>query len=195
MNVPIDGTTAGLSEDRPQVQPLHQPHQRPLDRPVDPAEAYLREVALFVALHLHRAPGVLWPEHDHPLLDDRAEGEAGGEADDGAEDGEDPAATSDLEALAAQIAAATGLAARPGLGGVPPGHLLVHQIAGAATWTIVGADGDGHDASLRYRLRAGEVLYVPGGWSRTAEPAGDARWTVVVLTPEGPDGPDRPMAG
>ncbi|MDQ0937476.1 hypothetical protein [Streptomyces turgidiscabies] len=180
MNMPIDGTTAGFPEDRPQVQPLH--------RPVDPAEAYLREVALFVALHLHRAPGVLWPEHDHPLLDDRADDGA----DDEADDGEDPAATPDLDALAAQIAAATGLAARPGLGGVPPGHLLVHQIAGAATWTIVGADGDGHDASLRYRLRAGEVLYVPGGWSRTAEPAGDARWTVVVLTP---DGPDRPMTG
>ncbi|MEW2115617.1 hypothetical protein AB0945_10550 [Streptomyces sp. NPDC005474] len=192
MNMPIDGTTAGSPEDRPQVPPLHQPQRpldrtldRPIDQPADPAEAYLREVALFVALHLDRAPGVLWPEHDHPLLDDGAEDGT----DDGEGDGDGPAAPPDLDALAAQIAVATGLAARPGLGGVPPGHLLVHQIAGAATWTIVGADGDGRDASLRYRLRAGEVLYVPAGWSRTAEPAGDARWTVVVLTPEGADGP------
>ncbi|WP_329214353.1 hypothetical protein OG352_03940 [Streptomyces sp. NBC_01485] len=170
MNMPFDGT-AGSPEGRPQVRAVH--------RPADPAEAYLREVALFVALHLGRAPGVLWPEHDHPLLGDG----------DGADDGEDPAATPDLDALAAQIAAATRLPARPAPVGVPPGHLLVHQIAGAATWNIAGAGADGQGASLRYRLRVGEVLYVPDGWSRTAEPAADARWTVVVLAPDGPDRP------
>ncbi|MER5374846.1 hypothetical protein [Streptomyces sp. NPDC002553] len=170
MNMPIDGPAAGSAESRPQGLPVH--------RPTGPAGEHLREVALFVALHLGRAPGVLWPEHDHPIVGD---GEGLGEV-----DGGDPAATPALDALAAQITAATGLAARPAPAGVPPGHLLVHQIAGAATWTIVGTGGDGRDASLRYRLRAGEVLYVPDGWARTAEPAAGARWTVVVLTPECP---------
>ncbi|MFJ9737034.1 hypothetical protein [Streptomyces sp. NPDC101166] len=167
MNMPFDGPTARSPESRPQVRPVH--------RPTGPAGEHLREVALFVALHLGRAPGVLWPEHDHPLLGD-------GDGD-GADDGGEPAATPDLDALAAQITAVTGLAARPAPVGVPPGHLLVHQIAGAATWNIVGAGDDGRDASLRYRLRAGEVLYVPDGWARAAEPAAGARWTVVVLTP------------
>lgn len=174
MTMPFDGTTAGFPEGRPQV--------RPVRRPAGPAGEHLREVALFVALHLGRAPGVLWPEHDHPLLGD---GDGDGDGD-GADDGTAPAATPDLDALAAQIAAATGLAARPAPVGVPPGHLLVHQIAGAATWNIVGTGDDGQDASLRYRLRAGEVLYVPDGWARTAEPAVGARWTVVVLAPERP---------
>ncbi|SEP61726.1 hypothetical protein SAMN04487983_1001115 [Streptomyces sp. yr375] len=88
-----------------------------------------------------------------------------------------------MDAFAVQVAAVTGLRARSAPGGVPLGHLLVHQISGAATWNIVGAGDDGQRASLRYRLRAGEVLYVPDGWSRTAEPAADARWTVVVLAP------------
>ncbi|MFD4791564.1 hypothetical protein ACFWN1_31905 [Streptomyces sp. NPDC058459] len=167
----------------------------------NPAGEHLREVALFVALHLGRAPGVLWPEHDHPLLS----GDAGGDDCDGCDGGDgdggvggagrdaadvtDPVATPDLDALAAQIAAATGLVARPAPDGAPLGHLLVHQVAGAASWTIAGADSDGQDASLRYRLRAGEVLYVPEGWARTVEAASGARWTVVVLTPGGAGGP------
>ncbi|WP_055527387.1 hypothetical protein [Streptomyces graminilatus] len=175
MTMPFDGSTAGYPEGRPRVRPLHSP--------ADPSAAYFREVAQFVALHLGRAPGVLWPEHDHPPLGD------------GADDGEDPAAAPDLDAFAARIAAATGLAAGPGRVGAPPGHLLVHQIAGAATWDITGVGGDGQGASLRYRLRAGEVLYVPDGWSRTAEPARDARWAVFVLAPEGSAAPDQPATG
>ncbi|MFF3847784.1 hypothetical protein [Streptomyces sp. NPDC002328] len=186
MNMPFDGPTAG--------SPKGPPRARPVQRPAGPAGEHLREVALFVALHLGRAPGVLWPEHDHPLLGD-GDGDGAGVGagvgsdhgtNGGTDDGATPTATPDLDALAAQIAAATGLAARPAPVGVPPGHLLVHQIAGAATWNIAGAGDDGQDASLRYRLRAGEVLYVPAGWARTAEPAAGARWTVVVLTPEGP---------
>ncbi|MEU0677208.1 hypothetical protein ABZ330_30765 [Streptomyces sp. NPDC006172] len=176
MNMPFDGPTARSPESRPQEAPVH--------RLAGPAGDHLREVALFVALHLGRAPGVLWPEHDHPLLGD-GDGDGEGDSEDDG-DGEGPAATPDLDELAVQIAAATGLAVRPAPVGVPPGHLLVHQIAGAATWNIVGADEDGQDASLRYRLRAGEVLYVPDGWARTAEPAAGARWTVVVLTPQRP---------
>ncbi|MFF4935247.1 hypothetical protein ACFY2H_41405 [Streptomyces griseofuscus] len=147
------------------------------------AEDHLREVALFVALHLGRAPGVLWPECDHPLLGDGGDGAAGAERTDAL------AASPDVTVLAAQIAATTGLAARPAPAGTPPGHLLVHQFAGAATWTVAGPAGDGRDASLRYRLRAGEVLYVPDGWSRAAEPTAGACWTVVVLDPDAPETP------
>ncbi|MEV7673171.1 hypothetical protein [Streptomyces sp. NPDC088752] len=169
MNMPVDGPAAGLPQGDPGV--------RPAGGPAGPAGDHLREVALFVALHLGRAPGVLWPEHDHPLVGD------------GAESG---VADPDVELLAAQIAAATGLGARPAPAGVPHGHLLVHQMAGATTWSVVGSGEDGRDASLRYRLRAGEVLYVPDGWSRTAEPTPVARWTAVVLHPDGPEGPERP---
>ncbi|MET9934184.1 MULTISPECIES: hypothetical protein [unclassified Streptomyces] len=172
MNMPVDGPAAGLPPGDPEV--------RPTGGPAGPAEDHLREVALFVALHLGRAPGVLWPEHDHPLVGDEAED---------AEDTADDAVGPDVELLAAQIAAATGLVARPAPVGVPHGHLLVHQMAGATTWSVVGSGEDGRDASLRYRLRAGEVLYVPDGWARTAEPTPVARWTVVVLHPDGPERP------
>ncbi|MFF7240949.1 hypothetical protein [Streptomyces collinus] len=175
MNMPVDGSVAGF--------PQGGSEDGSPGLPVGPAGNHLRETAVFVGLHFGRAPGVLWPEHDHPLLGD------------GQDDAEDRAVPPDVGLLAAQVAAATGLAARPAATGVPHGHLLVHQVAGATTWTVAGAGEDGRDTSVRYRLRAGEVLYVPDGWSRTAEPTPAARWTVVVLCPDGPEQPVRPGTG
>ncbi|MFJ3922116.1 hypothetical protein [Streptomyces sp. NPDC090022] len=143
----------------------------------DRADRHLRELALFLSVHLDRAPGVLWPEHEHPVFDGGT-----GPADPGVR-------ASRLASLAAGLGRLTGLRTRA----VPvgafdtegTGHLLVHQIAGAATWFLTGNGGAGTAPapSLRYRLRPGEVLYVPARWSRRAECTAAASWTVVCLSP------------
>ncbi|MFC5955322.1 hypothetical protein ACFP51_12750 [Streptomyces pratens] len=161
MNLPVDA---------PAAFPEGGPADGAAPGTLGPGEAHLRELAVFLTLHLGRAPGVLWPEHDHPAFDERPGADRA------------PEGTSTPDTLAAGIAAATGMAARLVAAGMPPGHLLVHQIEGAASWSLAGTRDDGGGTSLRYRLRAGEVLYVPDGWSRTAEPTPDARWTVVLLT-------------
>ncbi|WP_199810205.1 hypothetical protein [Streptomyces sp. NRRL S-575] len=102
---------------------------------------HLREILLFLSVHLDRAPGVLWPEYDNPAFDDididdgddgddtdDGDGDAGddtGEADDGdgAEDAEDtdgigagPAGggvcLAQVERFTAELAVLTGLSVR-----------------------------------------------------------------------------------
>ncbi|MDF3299493.1 hypothetical protein [Streptomyces tropicalis] len=198
MNMPVDGPAAGLAagpSGRPEAARAEDAEDG------DPSAVHLRELALFLSVHLDRAPGVLWPEDVHPLLDGLPDGD----------DAADAVRADRLELLASGLAELTGLATRAVAGGVgtggdegeggdgdgtggasvPPGHLLVHQIAGAAVWSLAeGREGGGPCASLRYRLRSGEVLYVPDGWSRRAEPTSGARCTVLVLgsTPPSPAG-------
>lgn len=150
---------------------------------------HLRELGLFLSVHLGRAPGILWPEYDHPAL---VEGPGACEPE---------LADSQLGLLTAQLGCLTGLSARtlavdtadggegaaravrPGDGGGD--HLLVHQIAGAGTWrlsrTRTAAATEPGPTSFACRLRPGEVLYVPAHWSRRAEFTAGARYAVTRL--------------
>ncbi|WP_329447535.1 hypothetical protein OG906_32055 [Streptomyces sp. NBC_01426] len=99
--------------------------------------AHLRELELFLSVHLGRAPGVLWPEYDNPAFGRGDVGEAGeagdvgdvGDGDDtsdacdagdgGDRDGEGGTVPADdgpraarLEAFTGRLGALTGLAVR-----------------------------------------------------------------------------------
>lgn len=43
---------------------------------------HLREIVLFLSVHLDRAPGVLWPEYDNPAFGDVGDGDDLGDGDD-----------------------------------------------------------------------------------------------------------------
>ncbi|MFI9063947.1 hypothetical protein ACIGQE_19010 [Streptomyces sp. NPDC053429] len=174
MDMPDDGSTGCWTGRRPEGEP---------------AALHLRELGLFLSVHLGRAPGILWPEYDHPAL---VEGP-------GACDPE--LVNAQLGLLTTQLGCLTGLSARTvavdtadGGGGatraVRPGagsgdHLLVHQIAGAGSWrlsrTRTTAAAEPGPTSFACRLRPGEVLYVPAHWSRRAEFTAGARYAVTRL--------------
>ncbi|MEV6394698.1 hypothetical protein AB0M39_07930 [Streptomyces sp. NPDC051907] len=135
------------------------------------ASLHLQELALFLSVHLDRTPGILWPEHDHPAFGARP-GPAG------------------LAGLADGLGRLTGLAVRtrPGLRsdsvpGSGSGHRLIHHTAGAVNWQL--RDGSASDAAepLRWRIRPGEVLYVPSHWTWHAELALGTRFVVTHLVP------------
>ncbi|MDJ0381080.1 hypothetical protein [Streptomyces sp. G-G2] len=136
---------------------------------------------MFLFLHLGRAPGILWLQHEHPALTGSLAGFL--------------AACRGLGPWAARLAALAGLPARSAAADATTEqrageaeHLLVHQLEGAATWSLAGAGECGARTSLRYRLRTGEVLYVPAGWSRRVEFTGRACYVVTRLGPV-PGGP------
>ncbi|MEV7022785.1 hypothetical protein [Kitasatospora sp. NPDC093558] len=137
-----------------------------------PAALHLQELVYFLGAHLDRAPGVLWPEHDHPAVRDRT----------------DPGA---LERLAHDLSRLTGLSARcetpgpAGAGLAGGGHLLVHQTRRTALWRLRHDPDGGRAASFRWHLRPGEVLYVPARWSWHAEPAPGSRSVVTRLAAPG----------
>ncbi|WP_405436799.1 hypothetical protein OG373_07215 [Streptomyces avidinii] len=156
---------------------------------------HLREIVLFLSVHLDRAPGVLWPEYDNPAFgdaDDAGALPAGG--------GVRPA---QADRFTAELGDLTGLSVRldrvetPGSapGGGPDAawtaqpegreHLLVHQIAGAVTWQLTGTGESGRRESFQCRLLPGELLYVPAGWSRRYIDAHGAQYAVVCLGPQG----------
>ncbi|MFI5866421.1 hypothetical protein [Streptomyces sp. NPDC051546] len=159
------------------------------------AAPHLREIVLFLSVHLDRAPGVLWPEYDNPAFGDAEDADTLP-----AEGGVRPA---QVDRFTAELAALTGLSVRldrvetPGsalAGGTDavwtaqPGgreHLLVHQIAGAATWQLAGTGESGRPESFQCRLLPGELLYVPPGWSRRYIDAQGAQYAVVCLGPQG----------
>ncbi|QMU78208.1 hypothetical protein GXW83_23400 [Streptacidiphilus sp. PB12-B1b] len=135
----------------------------------DPAALHLQELAFFLSVHLDRAPGVLWPDHDHPALGARA----------------DPLLHREL---ASGISRLTGLALQqgghdPSGRGVAEGHLLVHQTGGSTLWRLDVRAGGGRSAALRWCLRAGEVLYVPVDWAWQSEPATRSRSLITRLVP------------
>ncbi|MCB5179015.1 hypothetical protein [Streptomyces antimicrobicus] len=142
----------------------------PAGRPAG-GRAHAMELALFLAVHYGRAPGVLWPEYD------------------------DPAPAADPYAfplLARRLALLTRLtvAVLPPTAGRGHGHLLVRQLHGSRTWTLTGpptgprggpgAAGAG-ERRFRYRLRAGELLYVPDRWTRRTGPAADGSQDAALL--------------
>ncbi|MEU6017896.1 hypothetical protein ABZ826_28795 [Streptomyces sp. NPDC047515] len=133
---------------------------------------HLRELLLFLSVHLDRAPGVMWPEHEHPALGTPQRPEA-------------------LDGLAAELGLRTGLLASSGRGSRtgggprnPTAHLVIHQTEGAGMWRLRD-DGDEGTGDFRHRLRSGEVLYIPARWSWTVELTPGAQYVVTDLTPPG----------
>jgi hypothetical protein len=139
-----------------------------MGRAPDDGAAYLREIALFLAVHLGRRAGVLWPEHGHPLLRHAA----------------DPSV---LTRLSAEISRHTGLLAysAPGAEGAEsdPQHVLVQQVAGGSTWLLPPSRGE-IPRTACLRLYSGDVLYIPPAHRRVS--VGTVRgsaWIVTVLHP------------
>lgn len=162
-----------------------------MDRPDEDCERaspHLREVALFLSVHVGRAPGVLWPEHDHPAFGDGADAGGRGPADFAGPGGSGVHAAR-LDRFTAELGTLTGLSVRTV--SVPPesppgavsdrDHLLIHQMGGAGTWRLAGPGEDGRPGAFRCRLLPGEVLYVPAGWSHRAECTPRARYAVIAL--------------
>ncbi|MGW6843708.1 hypothetical protein [Streptomyces sp. NPDC054958] len=89
---------------------------------------HLREIALFLSVHLDRAPGVLWPEYDNPAfgdVDDIGDGDDTGEAeevdevdevgdtdDTGAGSAGDGVCPAQVDRFTAELALLTGLSVR-----------------------------------------------------------------------------------
>lgn len=133
----------------------------------DPA-LYCQEIAAFASVFLGRAPGVVWPEHDHPACGPRADEE-------------------DRELLAEKLAELLGRPIRTVRSEqVPlsvraaraPCDTLVHQTEGSGHWTLVpdlGECQDQNNAPLTERpvhiqLRSTEVLYIPPNYSWIIQP-------------------------
>ncbi|MFD5420063.1 hypothetical protein ACFWJT_18800 [Streptomyces sp. NPDC127069] len=95
------------------------------------AAPHLREIALFLSVHLDRAPGVLWPEYDNPAFGDIDDGddtvdtldtldavydEGAGEADDADDTGAGSAGggvcPAQVDRFTAELASLTGLSVR-----------------------------------------------------------------------------------
>lgn len=126
--------------------------------------AHLTELVLFLSVHLDRAPGVLWPEYEHPAL--------------GA-----PEWSQVLDGLALELGPGTDLVARSGGTGGPAAHRVVHQIEGAGTWRLSGDRGGVGADGFQCRLRSGEVLYIPARWSWSVELTPGGRYVLTDLAP------------
>jgi hypothetical protein len=135
------------------------------------AEEHLREVALFLRVHLDRAPGVLWPYFDHPVFDPEA-------------------GTAGMGLLARGLAALTGMPvstvaasaerlACPADTGV--WHMLVHQCSGRSQWSVFPGTAREAAPALSYTLRSGEVLYAPPGRACSVQHSADSRCVVSRL--------------
>ncbi|MFF7728612.1 hypothetical protein [Streptomyces sp. NPDC008001] len=138
----------------------------------------LSELALFVRTHRGRGPGLLWPEHASPDDWDRPPGDlaAGLALRLGC-----PAA--ELQGPGGSFTAPAALPAAlpPAFPYELPYDLLVFQQAGSSGWRLHApgrsaaaggaAEGDGPEL----RLRAGEVLYVPGGYAAHVRQSRGAR--------------------
>ncbi|GGS10557.1 hypothetical protein Snoj_15030 [Streptomyces nojiriensis] len=172
-----------------------------MDMPEEACEQeapHLREIVLFLSVHLDRAPGVLWPEYDNPAFGDPDDADGAGAG--AAGDGVCPA---QADRFTAELASLTGLSVRldrvetagsaPGVGvdavwNGQPGdreHLLIHQIAGAVTWQLTGTGECGRPESFQCRLLPGELLYVPARWSRRCVGAPQAQYAVISLCSTG----------
>ncbi|WP_329316929.1 hypothetical protein OG723_43120 (plasmid) [Streptomyces sp. NBC_01278] len=134
---------------------------------------HVRELAQFLALCHGQGPAILWPEQERV-----------------AHEGQD--ATTVLAAEGRELARLTGLQPtiewhRADEGGARPlstgssGHLLVQQEDGAGTWRLHAVPGA--EESFSCRLRSGEVLYVPPGWSWRADLTPGARLLLTRLGP------------
>lgn len=135
-------------------------------RAPDEGAAYLKEIALFLAVHIRQGgAGVLWLESRHPMLRRTPR-------------------PRDLAFLSAQLSWHTGLRARSSLGaeGAESGleHTLVQQVAGGSAWLLTPQGENPRSASLR--LHSGDVLYVPPLYGRlSVATAADSAWIVTAL--------------
>ncbi|MDX3076292.1 hypothetical protein [Streptomyces sp. MI02-7b] len=129
------------------------------------SELHCQEVAAFASVFLGRAPGVVWPEHDHPACDPLA-------------------AEADRELLALGLAGLLGRAVQT----VPseraplsvraaraPCDTLVHQTSGSGLWTLLPGPGEDLQAlptenAVHFQLRSTEVLYIPPNYSWIIQP-------------------------
>ncbi|MFI6149301.1 hypothetical protein [Streptomyces sp. NPDC051109] len=125
---------------------------------------HLRELVLFLSVHLDRAPGVLWPEFEHPALSA-------------------PEWSQVLDGLALELGPGAHLVARSGGTGNPAAHRVVHQVEGAGTWRLSGEEGAPGADGFQCRLRSGEVLYIPARWSWSVELTSGGRYVLTDLTP------------
>lgn len=133
----------------------------------DPA-LHCQEVAAFASVFLGRAPGVVWPEHDHPAcgpLADESDRELLAEG------------LSDLlgrpvRTVCSEQAPLSVRAARA------PCDTLVHQISGSGHWTLLPDLGERREREetppvegpVRFQLRTTEVLYIPPNYSWVIQP-------------------------
>ena len=136
---------------------------------VEAAEPHGRELALFLSVHRDRAPGLLWPEYEHPAY--RAD-----------------ATTAAVELLASSLERATGRPVRTVREGgngrtvhyeAVPDHVMVHQTTGAGDWLVSASPSAA--PVLQCRLRASEVLYVPPQHAWRAELSSTARYLVTYI--------------
>jgi hypothetical protein len=137
---------------------------------VDTSDAALhcQEVAAFASVFLGRAPGVVWPEHDHPAYDPHAD-------------------EADRVLLARGLADLMGRPVQTARSEEAPLSVraarasrdtLVHQISGSGHWTLLPdpaehSGGEGElpaKAAISYQLRSREILYIPPGYSWVIQP-------------------------
>ncbi|MEV6581977.1 hypothetical protein AB0M92_27860 [Streptomyces sp. NPDC051582] len=142
------------------------------------APSHVRELAQFLAVCGGQGrPAILWPEQERV-----------------AHEGQDAAAA--LAAEVRELARLTGLqpavewhradtegTRRLSTGSSVP--LLVQQAGGAGTWLLHA--GPGGEDPFSCRLRSGEVLYVPPGWSGLADLTPGARLLLIHLGPTARD--------
>ncbi|MFF1373019.1 hypothetical protein ACFVY6_31750, partial [Streptomyces virginiae] len=118
---------------------------------------HLREIVLFLSVHLDRAPGVLWPEYDNPAFGDVGDGDGIGDGDgDDADELDDAGAgpagggvcPAQVDRFTAELASLTGLSVRldrvETVGTVP-------GVGVDAAWT--GCPGSGAVAGCRDDLQ------------------------------------------
>ncbi len=138
----------------------------------DSAELHHQELTLFLFLHLSRTPGVLWPDHEHPACRPL------------------PRAT-DIGLLADGLTRLTGRTAHTvhntGTGhhvrSEPTvAHTVVHQVAGSGNWYASSTATGSAPAAFHYRLRSGEVLYIPPHhvWGTDLSPASQYLVTTIA---------------
>ncbi|MFE5535908.1 hypothetical protein [Streptomyces sp. NPDC056492] len=143
---------------------------------------HLREIVLFLSVHLDRTPGVLWPEYDNPAfgdIDDGDDGDGTGDTGDAAdaeevdevEDAGDTGAGSagggvcpaQMDRFTAELASLTGLSVRLDrveTAGAVPG------VGADAVWT--GQPG-GREHLLIHQI-AGAVTWQLGGTGESGRP-------------------------
>lgn len=135
------------------------------------AEEHMREVVLFLRVHIDRTPGILWPAFNHPVFDFERDPTGMGMLERGLS-----ARTGMPVSTAADSATPLGRLTDTGVR-----HLLVHQCSGSSTWSVFPGMTRGTPPVLSYTLRRGEVLYAPPGRACSVEPSADSRWVVSRL--------------
>ncbi len=127
------------------------------------------ELLDFFSVHRSVAPGLLWPQHQHPAYRPHA-------------------SRADHALLSEALIVRTGLLCRiwqeqaPSCGvraGRTRSHLLVHQTTHAADWALSGPGG-----TFRCRLVSMDILYIPPRHAWHARLGSQALLTFTTLGPD-----------